>query len=495
MGPHGEPIQGRSHDEIESMSVEKQRLERRLNPADFLDKDELRVMPSAMTDIDILYYGSKYKESCSWRAKILEKPEEITEEYLRKIAFNEAPVPRAMDVATSIKIARIKGEDQVACDQLLASFMEYSRFPMYTTPVNIISYPIVKSLHAFKDQFAYQLPEALRERYEHHFKQANELITTINSLPPFSTESIRQTLNFYWTFGRLDTEYQMLADERNPYREGLLVAEEKEYLSDWSNLRGKKNRVGKEFFGQLLNPEQVLNEQKKTRISEKAIQVKNMRNLLFHYTPPTRVPIIAKTGILSHAMTDRYLRRYFDSQTNQSSGWGNPYIGLNYIDVFDPSANRENAPYTSVWNEETRKTDIKRNFDPEPLTYHTDPAFKNSSGMRSRYIALIIALRPERTEKLIRLTNARNAGNYVEGRIQPDEIIGIACPSDSLLAELELYANISHQSDKPMTRTELLDLLGSNIEMPIYDSNWNMVWPIFKPSQELSDSIEKPRVQ
>lgn len=235
-----------------------------------------------------------------------------------------------------------------------------------------------------------------------------------------------------------------------------------------------------EFFKHLLNVDKHLSSQRKKIIASHALPFLRMRNILFHWTDIIRVPIIIRFGLLSYQAINKITMRYFKGYIPISSGWGAPYFGDNYIDVWDPTLGSYyigtkideksfRGKWISTWEE--IESDIEHRFDPN-INFVAGPnttfAIKlTSQHMRTR-------LKRDLTYKRI----VHNPGwSYIKYRVEREELVGLFLSDKAIKFFGEFLSHFKKRQRQPYSDEESLEVLGSNIEMPIYDKVGNLIWP------------------
>lgn len=306
------------------------------------------------------------------------------------------------------------------------------------------------------------------------------------------------------------------------YELGLPIGQKlTDEYSSRDDLKGPIQFMAKEAMQRLVNPEKKISPEQRQEILDKALPIFHTKNLLFHITKEERVPIIAHTGILSRAVIDRHIKSKYGGETIRTSGWGAPFVGNRYIDVFDPTFALQEAEVThgfpipvkvhDGYADEfrfERKVDAKDTLDysvDQEFDAKNEPQLSHQLQNRQQIQMLVIRLDNEGTKnRLIRWESSEyelllgsgekgkdysdpetrkkywrdeNKWMYVKSHVKPDELVGLIDGQGIARKVLAAVAKSKGEQPSEISDEEDLEILGNNIEMPIYDRDGNLVWP------------------
>ncbi len=460
----------------------------------WLTEEIIKYFPEDMDYYDISLYWS-------WSRSLYSKEETI--EKVRNIKSKTAKEYEMIGFYEAIQLARESGSDASECDRLIKKLINYARQLRFDHQGGgVLGYPI-------------------------HFQ--NELDANYKKIKEdsdFSLKSIEESLDYSLSHCRSEKEFEKgFIFGYNPYEEkGIPIYEDAKDKGDWHFrhvISGKDplRHVAENEFKKMLSPETKLNPKERREILEKVLPIDNTSNLLFHKTMEVdRVPLIASCGLWSQKYAARFLRFFYGGEMPIGSGWGEPYIGKEFIDVWTPTTiinpddiwhtrSFEPGKWEGVPNESKKEyykklkeikdkkeyKTIKTSTDcyyqikePHSLNYNISekPILTSEErligGMTWNASAFVIKLNKDRYKDVVYSFE----WGYVKNKIQPEEIVGLIIDSTTFFKNFSrVIPGIKNNPD--IRAKDVIEILGNNIKMPIYDEELNMIWPIMKSKDEI----------
>lgn len=296
-----------------------------------------------------------------------------------------------------------------------------------------------------------------------------------------------------WSFQEHKQQLRKLGLKSDPtYKEGLQISERLFYthFDDRPQRSGEQKYVESEQMQKLLDCKKELSLEKRKEILNQATSIYHTRNLLFHTTPHDRVPLIAKIGVLSRKLAEKFTTQKYNGLALQSSNWGVPRRGLNYIDVSDPAA--------VILGKDTS---ISENNS-------VDDDYNSRKHVTFRGPTFVIQLKKDFSRLCYRGDEQSN-WSFIRHRVKPNELIGLILPSLKLnevpridiakfgmLLEDNALLDPQRNEIEQLNEQQVLEIIGRNIELPIYDGEGNLLWPERISEEELlSSALEKQKLE
>lgn len=302
------------------------------------------------------------------------------------------------------------------------------------------------------------------------------------------------------------------------YSLGLPISSEMRSVSDNDRMEGDVQFVDRDYCRSLLNLSAEPTDETVNRVASKVMPIWNITNLVYHRSGTSRLPLIAKTGLISRAEAERYTKSRYRGITAMTSGWGRPVAGDNVIDVYDAWYMGKLSPETKATHGIKRMRRMSRaegepeqrivsfdaigdvnykySFSPEQLKGLAKKTYPTANPTELHYdregVTLIIKLDEERKGKRIRIGGESSIKrSYVLGHVRPNEIKGVIFERGVpvKLIETVYAANKGCKLPKNWRPTlsdkKALEIIGTNTELPIYDGLGNLLWPTKTSNEEL----------